>query len=431
MRIRAAPLALLLAIATPVGARDVVIHAGGVFDGREGKVQPHRSILIHDDRIVAVEDGFVTLPGAEIIDLSQDTVLPGLIETHDHLASSAPGGLLAWATQSHGDRTVMALVNARHDLEQGFTTVRDVNSDGEAVLAARRGIEQGDFPGPRIQTALEALGPSGGHSDMLAGATSGVVLPGRDYGVVDGVDAAIRQVRDHHRRGADLIKIFPSGGVLTPGDDPDALTMRPAEIEAIVETAHALGMKVAAHAHGKRAIDAAVRAGVDSIEHGTMADGESLKLMHERGVWLVPTPLVAVDTLDRIANTAGIDPRIRAKADFYLPRASSVVGIAVRAKVRIAFGTDKTATATSGKARQFALLVDAGMTPQAALLAATGGAADLLGESKQIGVIAPGAFADLIAVEGDPIADITLLEKVRFVMKSGAVFRNDGGGPSR
>lgn len=222
--------ALCVMLAGRAVAGDVVVHAGAVFDGRSGEVLKQRSIIIHDDRIAAVEQGYVSRPGATVVDLEGYTVLPGLIDVHDHLASSAPGGVLARVTQSQADRTVMALSHAAQDLTQGFTTVRDLNSDGEAVLAVRRAIERAEFPGARILTALEALGPTGGHSDPEEGLGPGVTVPGRAFSVVDGPDEVAFQVRGHKRRGADLIKLFPGGGVLTPGDDPEAVLMSSSEL---------------------------------------------------------------------------------------------------------------------------------------------------------------------------------------------------------
>lgn len=429
---RAAILLVLWALACGAQARDLAIHAGHIFDGTSRALSGPGTIIVHNDRIVAIKSGFVVPDGADPIDLSDQTVLPGLIDVHDHLASAAEGGVIGQVTLTEGDLTIQALRNARAELDQGFTAVRDVNSNGNAVIAARRAIEGGAFPGPHIFTALEALGPTGGHSDPMSGIRDGVTIRGRELTVVDGVDAAILQVREHRRRGADLIKIFPSGGILTPGDNPEALMMSPAEIAAVVETAHGLGMKVAAHAHGKAAIDASIRAGVDSIEHGTLADAESIRLMREHGTWLVPTPLVAETALASIRAHPEIFPAdVRNRAERYLPRSSAVIAPAVRAGVHIAYGTDKTATGPTPKAAQFQLLVNSGMSPADAIIAATGGAAELLGQQRRLGVIEPNALADLVAIKGDPLQNVRLLEHIDFVMIGGKIYRQGDPSPAK
>jgi len=272
--------------------------------------------------------------------------------------------------------------------------------------------------------SLEPLGPSGGHSDPRNGIDPDWTDKNWGGSVVDGPVDVMKQVREHKRRGADLIKIMPSGGVLSIGDDPKAQLMTNEEIKAAIDTAHSLGMKVAAHAHGKQAIDNAVKLGVDSIEHGTYADAESYKLMIEHGTYLVPTLLVA----DQVNETARLhpeqlNPSSAKKALEVTPLMKGMFAGAYKAGVKIAFGTD---TSDGVNAHEFALMVGAGMSAEDAILTATHNAADLLGVSADAGSIQPGRYADLVAVKGDPLKDITLMERVDWVMKGGVVYKRAG-----
>lgn len=408
-------------------ARDVVVHAGTLIDGVSTTPRSRVSILIKDDRIVDVAQGFVTPANTEVIDLSTATVLPGFIETHDHISSSGDRRPMNRFTQTEGDAVIAGVLNARRELEMGFTTVRDVGSGPLTSPALIRAINSGKIVGPRLWTALEALGPTGGHSDRANGMRPDITFGGREAAIIDGVEDARRKVREHRRRGATVIKIMPSGGVASIGDDPHHMTMTFDEMKTVVETAHELGMKVAAHAHGKKAIDAAVRAGVDSIEHGTYADAETYKLMKERGTFLVPTLLVA-DAIYQTAVTTPdlLPPTVAEKAIAVTPTMLGNAGRAYRAGVKIAFGTDQGATSNRHKAEEFALLVKAGLTPMDAIFTATRNAAELMGASQDIGSIQKGRYADIIAVNGDPLTDITVLQQVQFVMKGGEVFKQNG-----
>ena len=416
-----------LAFAAPAAAKDVVIHAGTLIDGASATPKKQVSILIKDDRITGVQSGFVTPAGAEVIDLSQARVLPGLIETHDHISSSGDRRPLNRFTQTEGDAVISAMLNARREIELGFTTVRDVGSGPLTAPALIRGINSGRIVGPRLWTALEALGPTGGHSDRANGVRPDISFEGRDAAIIDGPEEAKIKVREHRRRGATVIKIMPSGGVGSIGDDPHHMTMADDEMKSVIDTAHELGMKVAAHAHGKKAIDHVIMAGVDSIEHGTYADAESYKLMKEHGTFLVPTLLVA----DAIYQTAIktpelLPPTVAEKAIAVTPTMIGNAGRAYRAGVKIAFGTDQGATSNRNKGEEFALLVKAGLTPMDAIFAATRNAAELIGTPEDIGSVQAGRYADIVAVAGDPIADITEMQRVRFVMKGGEVLKKDG-----
>jgi imidazolonepropionase-like amidohydrolase len=410
-------------------AHDVVIHAGRLIDGVDKAPRTNVSILIHDDRIVSVEPGFVTPAGADVIDLSKETVLPGLIDCHVHVTSQNDGGnpVAEHVTETAYDDAVRSTAYARNTLLSGFTSVRDVGANAHVVIALKKAIQKGIVEGPRMWVAGPPLGPTGGHSDEANGLDPELSHPGWTDNIVDSPEQARHIVRKLRQEGADLIKIMPSGGVLSIGDDPNRQLMADDEIAAAIQTAHSLGMKVAAHAHGKKAIDAAVRLGVDSIEHGSFADEESYKLMKEHGTYLVPTMLIAQSVVD-LAKThpEQLNPSSAAKALQVGPRIRQNLHDAYLAGVKIAFGTDQGLVPHGQNAREFALMVGAGMKPMDAIIAATGSAADLIGDEQDIGSVRPGRFADIVAVDGDPLADVTTLEHVKFVMKGGTVYKQGG-----
>ncbi|MDO6416785.1 amidohydrolase family protein [Sphingomonas sp. BIUV-7] len=408
-------------------AKDVVIHAGTLIDGASATPRKQVSILIHDDRITGVQKGFVTPAGADVIDLSTKTVLPGFIETHDHISATGSRLPINRFVLTEGDATIAASINARKEIETGFTTVRDLGSSRVTAPAIIRAIAAKQIVGPRYWTALQAMGPTGGHSDRQNGLSPDIHVDGRDTAIIDGADDARQKVREHRRDGATVIKIMPSGGVGSIGDDPNHLTMTDAEMVAVVETAHELGLKVAAHAHGKLAIDHAVRAGVDSIEHGTYADAQSYALMKQHGTFLVPTLLVA-DAIYQQAVKAPetLPPTVADKAIAITPTMIHNAASAYKAGVKIAFGTDQSATSGRNKAEEFALLVKAGLTPMDAIFTATRNAAELIGTPQDIGSVQAGRYADIVAVDGDPLSDITRLQHIDFVMKGGDVLKSGG-----
>jgi imidazolonepropionase-like amidohydrolase len=429
LRVWATAAAVAMIAMSPAPARDIAIHAGRLIDGISKAPRSNVTILVHDDRIVSVADGFTTPAGAEIVDLSKATVLPGLIDCHVHITMQMDGGnpVVEAVTRTRFDVAVRAPAYLRATLLAGFTSVRDAGADTDVAIALKTAVAEGVLVGPRMWVAGAPLGPSGGHGDAANGFDTELTGVTWKANIVDSPEDARRLVRQMHRAGTDVVKIMPSGGVMSIGDDPKLQLMADDEIAEIVRTAHALGMKVMAHAHGAGAIDAAVRLGVDSIEHGTYADAASFKLMKQHGTFLVPTLLIgnAIYEVAR-AHPEQLNPSSAEKAIETTPRMMAMLGNAYRAGVRIAFGTDEALVPHGKNAGEFALMVKAGMTPMDAIIAATGNAADLLGDSADVGSIRPGRYADIIAVDTDPLADVTALQSVAFVMKGGAVVKQGG-----
>ena len=413
-----------------VAAKDVVIHAGTLIDGVTKKSQSHVSILIHDDRITALQPGFVTPAGAEIIDLSGDTVLPGLIDCHDHITATWHAGdpIRLAVTRTDDDDAIEATVSARNTLLAGFTTIRDVGASTPVIVALKRAVNAGVVPGPRMWVSGAPISPTGGHGDPANGLDPELEHPHWDDSIVDSPEAARRVVRTLRREGADLIKILPSGGVMSIGDDPKLQLMADDEIKAVIDTAHALNMKVAAHAHGEVAINHTIQLGVDSIEHGSYADAASYALFKSHGTYLVPTMLVGAKVYQRAKeHPEQLNPSTAEKALVIGPLLKQNLHDAYAAGVKIAFGTDTFGLSQHGEnAQEFAIMVSAGMTPMDAIWAATHNAADLIGDLPDIGAVAPGHYADIVAVSADPLKDITTLEHVQFVMKGGRVVKADG-----
>jgi len=423
-------LTALMSNGAAAAAKDVVIHAGRLIDGVSATPRSQVSILVRDDRIVSVTPGFSTPEGAQVIDLSGATVLPGLIDCHDHITASFHKGdpIRNALTRTDYDDEIDAVNNARAELMAGFTSIRDVGASTPVIMALKKGVNAGLIPGPRMWVSGQPISPSGGHGDPANGLDPELEHPHWNDSIVDSPEAARRVVRTLRRQGADLIKILPSGGVMSIGDDPSLQLMADDEIKAVIDTAHALGMKVAAHAHGEAAINKAVELGVDSIEHGSYADAKSYALMKAHGTYLVPTMLVGARVYRHAKeHPEDLNPSTAEKALVIGPMLKKNLHDAHQAGVKIAFGTDTFGMSDHGEnAQEFAIMVDAGMTPMESIEAATRSAADLIGDSADIGSVQPGRYADLIAVSRDPLQDIRSLEQVQFVMKGGAVYKSGG-----
>mgnify|MGYP001637456021 FL=1 len=393
-------------------------------DPASGRVLRDKTLVIRGNQVVEIRDGFVG--EGNIVDLRSAFVLPGLIDSHVHLGSEqSPNSRLDRVTMSNADQAMVGARHARRTLNAGFTTVADLGGANESIFALRDAVRRGDVPGPRIIAAGSPVSVHGGHGDAN-GYREDILHVMSNESVCSGAEDCRRAVRTQVRAGADIIKITATGGVLSNTAAGLNQQFTQDELASIVEVAHRMGRQVTAHAHGVDGINAFLQAGGDSIEHGTYLDDESMRLFKANGAWLVPT-LLAGDFVARVASSPDnfFTPAQTAKALEAGPKMLDMAARAHRGGVRIAFGTDSGVSAHGDNAQEFALLVRAGLTPLEAIQSATVGAAEHLKISGEAGRIAPGMPADLIAVTGDPLTDVTELERVRFVMKSGQVFRQD------
>ena len=392
-----------------------VLRADRMLDVQTGRIISPAVVVIEKDRIKSVNPASV--PSGQLIDLGNVTLLPGLMDMHTHLSFDIQGNWLHRSvTDTAGDNALRGARNARTTLLAGFTTVRDVGAGYFVDVALMRAIDRDFIPGPRMFPAGHAIGITGGHCDTT-GYIPGVQERGPETGVADGPDAALKAVRYQIKHGAKVIKVCATAGVLSLEGPVGAQQLSDTELRAIVEEAARHGLKVAAHAHGTEGIIAAVKAGVASIDHGSMLNDEAIRLMKERGTYLVPTTYLA-----QAIHLDAFPPPIRAKAEFILPRARQSLQLAIKSGVKIAFGTDAAVYPHGDNAREFAVLVERGMTPIEAIRTATVNAAHLLGVSDR-GNIAPGLLADIVAVPGNPLENVRVLEDVRFVMKGGQVYK--------
>jgi imidazolonepropionase-like amidohydrolase len=418
-------LALTGALSGVACAETLFVQAGRLLaDPATGKVETAKTVVIENGKVARIVDGYVTGPGGKVVDLKDSFVLPGLIDSHVHLTGQqGPTSRLDEVTQSSADQAMVGAGYARKTLMAGFTTVADLGAENHAIFALRDGIKRGDVIGPRIIAAGSAVSVHGGHGD-INGYSEEVMHVLRPTSVCSGADDCRRAVREQVWVGADIIKITATGGVLSNTAAGLNQQFSDAELQAIVETAHRMGRKVTAHAHGVDGINSFLKAGGDSIEHGTYLDGDSIAAFKKNGAYLVPT-LMAGDFVYRIASGPNnfLTPAQTAKALDAGPKMLAMARRAHDGGVKIAFGTDTGVSAHGDNAGEFALLVKAGLTPLEAIQTATVNAADHFSLSAEIGSLAPGKAGDLIAVKGDPLTDVTVLQHVTSVVKAGVVVK--------
>ncbi|HLH01184.1 MAG TPA: amidohydrolase family protein [Bryobacteraceae bacterium] len=414
----------LLACTLTLSAQTYVLKAAHLFDGKSDQAVSPGLIVVSGDKITAI--GGALPPGAQVIDLGDATLLPGFIDAHTHLTMDFDpdynGARLRQTERTIPEQAIRATLNARKTLLAGFTTVRDVGSSDFLDVGLRNSINSGVVPGPRMLVAVHAIGATGGHCDDGAGFRFGFLNheAGPEDGVVDSADQARFAVRFNIKYGADVIKTCPTGGVLSPTDAVDAPQLTQSELDALVTAAHDLRRKTAAHAHGAEGAKRAIRAGIDSIEHGTFLDDEALRMMREHGTYLVPTLSVRAGIAE-----SKFPPLVQQKADTAMKAQDDLVHRALASGVKIALGTDAAVYPHGDNALEFVLLVKDGMTPAQALRAGTSVDATLLGLDSQLGTLEPGKMADIVAVPGDPLKEIRATQSVLFVMRSGHIYRND------
>lgn len=416
-------LVVLLASSAIQATQVIVIHAGTLLAVPGEPVQTRRSVVVSDGRIVSIEDGFVQRPDARVIDLSNSFVMPGMIDAHVHMQFGGENYSGDLVTVEDGVVVLRGYAQARRALEAGFTTLRDMAGDPDVVFSLREGMNRGIVVGPRIVAAGPAIVPTGG--GIIRGYRRDVMAMLADTNLempCDGPESCARATRQVIKDGADLVKIVVTGSILSPNS---ALSqqMSDAEVRAIIETAQGMGKKVSAHAHGLPGINAALTAGAQSIEHGTFGDASSIALYRKSGAYLVPTMTSLKMLQERVERNANTPEAVRRNVIAANAKIADMVREAYRGGVKIAFGTDTNVGMFGGNAGEFRLLKAAGMSEADMICAATVNAAALLGLENEIGTISAGKSADVIAVNSDPLKDITVLEQVRFVMRGGAVVK--------
>ncbi len=405
-----------------------IIHAGTLIDSTSDKMIQKATVVITDNKITAIHKGFTEGSSEDtVIDLSDYTLMPGFMDMHTHISSqhNGPASYIEGFTLNEADYAIKGVMYAEKTLMAGFTTVRNLGDGYNVTVALRNAINKGMVKGPRIYTAAKAIATTGGHADPTNGRSNSIMGdPGPIDGVINGTAEARKAVRQRYKDGADLIKITATGGVLSVAKSGQNPQFMDDELSAIVETAKDYGMTVAVHAHGKEGMLRAIKAGVSSIEHGTYMDEEVFKQMKMYGTYYVPT-IMAGNWVAEKAKIDGFFPElVRPKAAAIGPLIQQTFANAYKAGIKIAFGTDSGVSAHGDNALEFALMVEAGMKPIEAIRSATQSAADLLQISDTVGTIEVGKMADLVAVKGDPLKQITLLQNVNFVMKNGVIYKH-------
>jgi imidazolonepropionase-like amidohydrolase len=422
-----AGLALALLLASGGAAQSAtVIHAGRVIDGISDTVRPNQTVVVDAGKIVSIEPGFrAAAAGDRVIDLKQGTLLPGLFDMHVHLTGEySKHSEIDDYKLNEADVAIDGVVYAQRTLLAGFTTVRDLGDEYRASISLRNVINAGKVPGPRIIAAGKAIATTGGHADPTNGwARRFPANPGPEEGVINGVDDARKAVRQRYKDGSDTIKITATGGVLSIAANGSNPQMTEEEIRAVVTTARDYGFKVAAHAHGAEGIKRAIRGGVDTIEHGTFMDDEGIKLMKEHGTFYVPTLSAGRWVFEQAQDPDFFPPIVRPKALQVGPQIQATFAKAYKAGVKILFGTDTGVSKHGDNAREFKLMVEAGMPPMEAIRVATSVPARFLDLDAKTGSIAVGKLGELVGVTGNPLEDISVMERVVFVMKDNTVYK--------
>lgn len=407
---------------------DTLIHAGKLISAENKKIQNNVTVIVDGNRIKSLQKGFVAPSENDtVIDLSKQTLMPGWIDMHTHITSEVgPRSYIERFTLNEADYALKGVGYAHKTLQAGFTTIRNLNDAYNTSVALKKAINQGIVEGPRIFTAAKALSSTGGHIDPTNGFNRTLVGdPGPKEGVVNSPEDARKAVRQRYKDGADLIKIASTGGVLSVAKSGQNPQFTDEELNAIVATAKDYGFKVAVHAHGKEGMTRAIKAGVDSIEHGTYMDENIFKLMKKHGTYYVPTVLAGKWVAEK-AKIDGFFPElVRPKAAAIGPLIQNTLSQAYKAGVNIAFGTDSGVSAHGDNGKEFIYMVEAGMSPIDVIRSATYHASILLGEEDNLGTISVGKLADFVAVDGNPIEDIQAMTKLSFVMKDGKVYRHD------
>src|SRR6202045_917986 len=410
--------------------KTVVLKAARLVDGKSDALVKPGIVVVTDGKIVAVGANATVPAGAEVIDLGDATLLPGFIDAHTHLTgmytTNYKQAALDGLQKTIPEETLDAIGNAKVTLMAGFTTVRDVGSHDFIDVGLRNAIRNGKVPGPRMLVSVHAIGTTGGHCDET-GYRSGVFgkETGPEQGVANGPDQMRYAVRLAHKYGADIIKTCASGGVLSLADDVDTPQLTQEELNALIDEAHALKRKVAAHCHGAEAAKRAIRAGVDSIEHGSFLDDEALDMMKQHGTYYVPTLMALQGLSEQMQAGMYIPPAIRLKAEQAMTSLHKTFQKALAKNIKIGLGTDAAVYPHGRNGEEFHQMVDLGMKPVDALRAGTSVDAELLGLADKIGSLEAGKSADIVAVPGNPLQDIRQTEHVLFVMKEGVVYKND------